>query len=167
MKRKTRKGTFETNSSSVHNIVISRKAVDRTKIPGSLHFCGGEFGWEVDEYGDPASKASYLFVALLDRDDRDSLIETIKNTLAEHGCIATFEEIKEDSWDNGYIDHSGYLGDFVDAVVNDKNMLLSYLFGNSIVFTANDNMDWEDNPYAEEIDSYENDGDYVTFYKGN
>ena len=58
-------------------------------------------------------------------------------------------EYKEATWrdDNstfmsydGYINHAGELEDFVDFILSNPNMLLSYLFNNdSIVATGNDN----------------------------
>lgn len=62
---KIRKGIFETNSSSVHTLCISKR--NDLKIPNSFKFeRGGEFGWSYDTYDDSMSKGDYLYQLLED-----------------------------------------------------------------------------------------------------
>ena len=47
MKRQIRQGVFETNSSSTHAICISKDHdTSKLKLPDSVSFDHGEFGWE-------------------------------------------------------------------------------------------------------------------------
>lgn len=58
----TRKGVFETNSSSTHSITIVPGDYVPDKIPMAGDVCvvyTGEFGWERETYHDAATKASY------------------------------------------------------------------------------------------------------------
>lgn len=170
MKRQTRKGVFETNSSSVHTITISKNGYDKSTIPEALAFTFGEFGWEVDKLSSVYEKASYLYTALNNVEDRDEKIEFIKNTLKSVGCTAAFAEKKETHryFENGYIDHAEDLGEFIDAVFENGDTLLNYLFGDGCIYTYNDNMDYDDMEYADEIDAIKNDEmNLDVFYKGN
>ena len=61
MKRKIRRGTFETNSSSTHAICITKSDVKKCDLSKNVTFTHGEFGWEVEEYYGLWEKASYLY----------------------------------------------------------------------------------------------------------
>lgn len=158
MKEQTRKGVFETNSSSVHTITISKKGYDKSIIPEVLVFTFGEFGWEVDKLSSVYEKASYLYTSLNNVEDRDEKIEFIKNTLKSVGCTAAFAEKKETHsyFENGYIDHAEDLGEFIDVVFENENALLNYLFGDGCIYTYNDNMDYDNMEYSDEIYWLEN-----------
>jgi hypothetical protein len=82
-----RKGVFETNSSSTHSIAISKKPV---VIGKSIHFRIGEFGWEEK----CVDTADYLYTAILEQDDRDSLLDRLKEMLDNHSIQYKFEEPK-------------------------------------------------------------------------
>ena len=45
-----RNSLFETNSSSVHALIIPKD--NPVYIPKSVRLYGGEYGWEIDEYYD-------------------------------------------------------------------------------------------------------------------
>ena len=65
MKTQIRRGVFETNSSSVHSISIIKDDF-KGSLPKKFTIdCNGEFGWEVDTYDCPKSKAAYLYQAIL------------------------------------------------------------------------------------------------------
>ena len=128
MKRQTRKNVFETNSSSVHTITISKHAYNRTNVPNTLVFEYGEFGWGIDTLDTPEEKASYLYTAIADRDDRDSILSMISGACASVECDAVFGGAKDGFWETGYIDHSEELGRFVDTVLDSDDTLLRYLF---------------------------------------
>ncbi len=165
MKRQKRRNVFETNSSSVHTITISKQGYDKSKIPESIAFTFDEFGWEVGKLCSLQDKASYLYTALNDVTDRGKYIEFIKNTLKSVGCVAAFEEKKGNSyWENGYIDHSESLGSFLGKVFENEDSLLRYLFGTGCIYTYNDNMNYEDLPFYDEMNL---DAGYDIIRKGN
>lgn len=147
---KCRKGMFETNSSSTHSICISKEKIDTDKLAGRhIHFGIGEWGWEE---GTVYDTADYLYTAILDSPSikiADRRLEKLKTILDKYYINYSFEPIVKDEEYNYYcpvedhfyygIDHGRECWDFVEAVLNDENMLLCWLFGNSFVKTGNDN----------------------------
>lgn len=184
-----RNRVFETNSSSTHSICISKKSVDADGCHVDFHF--GEFGWENDD----ADVADYLYTAIyeLDPDGKNGLLNKLKDILDSHCISYTFEKSKlvhyeydgADWWETntGYIDHGYETSAFVHAVLNDDNMLMRYLFGDSHVYTGNDNEDGNPMCYAaeptvwkcdagwhnswEEPNPYHDEEKYDYFFKGN
>jgi hypothetical protein len=175
-----RKGVFETNSSSTHSIAISKKPVVAGKY---ISFGIGEFGWE----NGCADTADYLYTAILEQNNSTELLNKLKEILDKYLIEYKFEEPRYETSSNGeykwlecgYIDHSDELGEFLDAVLNDDDLLIRYLFGDSTVYTGNDNQDsdpsgcdiaeeyyWDydcnmhPNPYHDPVN-------YDYFYKGN
>lgn len=145
--RQIRNNVFETNSSSMHSIAISKEPV--INLPDTIYFRLGEFGWEFDK----VDSGDYLYTAIMtiyDKKDRDNKLNELKSVLDSRGIKYEFETPKFDSdgWlDNGYIDHSDELSTFIDAVLSDEDMLMRLLFGNSCVFTGNDNSTSEEQAY--------------------
>ncbi len=186
MKYTIRENVWETNSSSMHAIAISKTNVDLEKnvFPyyGVVHFNHGEFGWEHSIYGDVDSKASYLYQALFEvyptdkyieddkgkhnEKDRSDLINWIYTVLGKYRIEAVFDtdDYDEDGWREGYIDHGYELDDFLKYVLGNEKHLLNYLFGNSLICTSNDNDDMDD--FNEFVDHYEN-KNYKLIVKGN
>lgn len=179
--KQIRRGVFETNSSSTHSICISKAPVT---VGGYIHFGIGEYGWE----NDCVDIADYLYTAILCMDDSEKLLNELKEILDRHSIEYKFEEPKytgdEDyKWlDNGYIDHSYDTRDFINAVLADEDMLMRCLFGDSCVYTGNDNQDcqpagcdisdkimWEykNGEYIEKPNPHHNPENYDYFYKGN
>lgn len=181
---KVRKGVFETNSSSTHSISISRKKVDKTKLPKSIHFSIGEFGWAEDE----VNPAAYLYTYIVYWDEMtEYYLDELKKFLDDLGVEYTFEEPKYDSWGlvDGYIDHAEY--GFVTWLFESEDRLMRYLFGNTHVYTGNDNVDddfdvkystrrlaisdaekWDDETgYQFMPNPYHNEDENEYFYKGN
>lgn len=152
MKRQIRKGVYETNSSSIHAICITK---DNTyNLENHIDFCVGEYGWEFEEYRDTYNKASYLITAILsfDKEYADEKLEQLKSILDSYGITYTLPELKIQSykWNNkihyyydidGYIDHSEELKALLDNLLSDQDKLFKYLFGDSIIITGNDNGD--------------------------
>lgn len=184
--RQIRNNVFETNSSSIHSIAISKEPV--AGLPESIYFCLGGYGWEFDD----VSPASYLYTAIMtiyDKKDRDNKLNKLKSILDSRGIKYEFETPKFGSggWlKNGYIDHSENLDMFIETVLSDEDMLMRLLFGNSCVFTGNDdsdskeqayikrwekeyrNYDWEtDTTTIEKNPYYMEENNYDWFYKGN
>ena len=141
-----RKGVIETNSSSVHCIVLSQSG-NRNPFPASLTLRGGEFGWEFDKLTTPEEKAYYLYTAMYciftwydDRSDFDAEVEKLLNVLSDVGICAFAEEIKEEDWCS--IDHSEDLPEFLAEVLSSPENILNFLFSHeSYVLTGNDNSD--------------------------
>jgi hypothetical protein len=153
--KQIRKGVFETNSSSTHSICIAKEA--ELTIPKSLHFDFGEFGWECDTLRSLGEKATYLYTGLIAEKRKDDA-EKIFELLRSKGIEVTAEEpifenrsytnsegklVEYTSSENtGYVDHSDELTDFLNAVCEDENKLMNYLFSDlSFIITGNDNDD--------------------------
>ena len=162
MKKAIRTNIFETNSSSTHTISISRN-FDATKyqFPKTLVFQGGEFGWEVEIYDDVDSRCRYLYTALCsiyEGNELEAKKKHIEEVLQKYGVVAAFA--KFEYYDDGYIDHYNGTIELINYVFENENNLLNYLFGDTFIYTYNDNMDSEDKPVIRG-------GDYEEIYKGN
>jgi hypothetical protein len=179
-----RNGVFETNSSSTHSIAISKAPV---VIGKRIHFGIGEFGWE----NDIADTADYLYTAILEQNNSSELLNKLKEILDKHSIEYKFAEPRYtksyngeyEYLDYGYIDHSYELGEFLDAILSNEDLLMRYLFGDSAVYTGNDNQDcdpsgcniadayvWvedENGKYVEQPNPYHDPVNYDYFYKGN
>ena len=164
MKRKIRRGTFETNSSSTHAICITKSDMKNCDLPKHVTFTHGEFGWEDDEYSGVWKKASYLYQAIYDRNEGDNLkeyLDKITKLLSEKGITCDFESDSNKEWGNGYIDHSEDAGEFISYVLKNSDNLVKYLFGDSFIITGNDNSDeFKDRMY---INEGEEETSYGTF----
>lgn len=185
MKLTIRRGVWETNSSSVHAISITKKNIEKDLNPLAVHFNHGEYGWEHNVYSSVDSKASYLYQALFevysagaffgkyDNNDnkknlklREEAINWIYDTLGKYGVGAVFDTDDYDAsgWSNGYIDHGCELIDFVEAIIGNEKRLLRYLFGDGVIVTSNDNSDMDDIAYFRENTPEK---DYEIFEKWN
>lgn len=191
--KQIRQNTFETNSSSTHSICISKNPVVdvRNKY---VYFGSGNFGWSTDTVTDTAS---YLYTAMVTayspQEFREKL-EKLKSILDRYGITYDFspvEEIKSD-FTPGYsyleftrdryasVDHASQCIPFIESLLNDEDMLLRYLFGDSHIYTGNDNSSengdhcyeafdtiWDDEK-CEEVPNYKHDEEhYDYFFKGN
>ena len=153
-----RQGVFETNSSSTHAISIMAYDKDKCNIPNTVTFSTDQdFGWEFEKYTDYISKAAYIWTTLCSRycylkdekrllDCKHRLTKILQDAGVENVLFA--ENSYEDTpWGDepylgldGYVDHYSDLNDMVDEMMNDPEMLLSYLFDDrSTVATGNDN----------------------------
>ena len=152
---KIRNGCFETNSSSVHAMIVTKEKTDVEPSNKFVHFGLGEFGWEENGYYDPDEKASYFYTAacaVMNRDVKDEITALLK----PYGIKCKFDRPVFNSYtssydgsvhiylDNGSIDHDYECKKFVDAMMNDSDMLVRFLFNDdSFVQTGNDNSDME------------------------
>lgn len=166
MKRTIRNGVFETNSSSVHVIAISKEKPKT--LPSSIIFGHGEFGWEHHSYYASYIKAKYLneaihevFADWKDIEKGKEKILAVQNriiaNLAERGIEATFDYDTYDNskyYENGYIDHGNELKHWVNDMLSDTDKLINFLFSDdSYVETGNDNSD--DVPKIPDEDKYD------------
>lgn len=183
MKRQIRNSVFETNSSSTHSIAISKK---NPVIGKYIHFRIGEFGWE----NGCVDTADYLYTAILEQDNRDDLLNRLKEILNSYSIEYEFDEPLwhesydgEDKWlGYGYVDHSYELIEFLNTILSNEDLLMRYLFGDSNVYTGNDNQDscpagcniadrttweYENGKYIEMPNPYHDPENYDYFFKGN
>ena len=189
MKIQIRRGVFETNSSSVHTITITKNS-NNLKFPKKLIFDSGDYGWEHASLTTPEEKASYLWEGIISAfpdhknknlTEYNKAIASITKILKSVGIKAVFKYNnpkyikskfedyyyyefcdKDGNVDDGYIDHSSELCTFLYDVCFDKTKLLNYLFSTeSFIKTGNDN---EDEDYPDE--DYET-KDYSVYVKGN
>ena len=185
--KKIRRGTFETNSSSTHSIVIPRKK-ESISTGDNFVFNTGSYEWEFGRY----DFADYLWTAILQisnyHEDKSGSVyvnpwskqrfeihsidewkEKIRNVLSPYYADIIFKMPKVDDW--GYedcsIDHVSETMELLDKLYDDEELLLnSILYGE--VFTGNDNCYEEEQIYDEEIQEYEDDEDnYYVYYKYN
>ena len=187
MKRQIRQGVFETNSSSTHAICISKDHdTSKLKLPNSVSFDHGKFGWECRELKHTYEKASYLYEAILGtyyENGSEEKLDHLEEILNKHGIECDFEPTSGEYWDDGYIDHVGEddMPDWLENMMNDDDALLTYLFGDAFVITGNDNDDgFRDTLYEvvseintdygtwNEYGGYKKEYDnYDIYYKGN
>lgn len=145
MKRQIRQGVFETNSSSTHAICISKNHdTSNLKLPDTVAFTHGEFGWECETLRNVWEKASYLYEAILGtygENGAEEKIDHVKEVLSKYGVAYAFEPCSDKYWDDGYIDHVGQddMPEWLENMMSDDDALLTYLFGDAFVVTGNDN----------------------------
>ena len=137
-----RSNVFETNSSSVHSLCISKEPYE---IPnGTVDFIPGYYGWDEGF----ALPTSYLITALYCNEMED-MIPHLKGILDKHGVHYIIHQPEKDSsgwYEDCDIDHSGNLFGFLNDIMQDEDKLLRFLFSeNSIVYTGNDNNYYDEN----------------------
>lgn len=157
-----RKGCFETNSSSVHALVIPD---DQTiSIPTKVTLYSGEYGWENEEYGDTLN---YFYQACVDqgRAEVDRFFNYLKSKGIEeiHAPELHWTKYKDFEYvenNDGWVDHSGEIP--FDELFANEHLLDSFLFGSgAYVHTGNDNSDLD---WAEEL---KNQDDVTIIWKYN
>lgn len=116
--RVTRRGVFETNSSSTHTIALSASdIVTPDRIPLTDDICvvfPGEFGWGVEHYNDAPTKASYcLTYAHPERGHPQSeeLMAALRGVLEEEAAAPVEFRPLGDFYPWGYIDHQSDYGE--------------------------------------------------------
>lgn len=108
-----RHSVFETNSSSSHSISIAggEYKPDRLLVEdGVCRVYPGEFGWEVEDYYDAATKASYCVTYIMNctcDDQRDEEQEMLRRVIAQNTGADEVQFVKscDEFWPWGYIDH--------------------------------------------------------------
>lgn len=146
-----RKNVFETNSSSTHAIsFITDYKLD--ELPHYVSFHLDSFGWE-SRY---ANALDYLYTAIVnyyDHDEAEEKINHLKKLMDEHNIrykfYPEFDKIDPRDGEDYYLDHASDLGEFLEAMENDTNLLRFIASGE--VYTTNDNCDHDDanDPYNE------------------
>lgn len=164
-----RLGVFETNSSSTHAICIKNEAPE--VIPNAITFFPGEYGWEIDNLQTIEERASYFYTAALELKCEDTVIKGIQNALEPMGIECKFRKLDSEWCPYGYIDHAGELFDFVNDLLSDSSLLVSFLFnGDSFVLTGNDNIEDDDDSTWYRLDEAMKSMDknkFIIYEKGN
>ncbi len=160
-----RDGFFETNSSSVHVLVIPKDT--KIDIPHKVFLSGGEYGWSSDTEYDTLN---YFYQACVDngREELEKFFEYLKRKGVEEIHAPEINWVKSE-WNgreyeyaennSGYIDHGNEIP--LDDLFANENLLDRFLFGDSFVETGNDNSD-----YCPDEDEYDSNV-YDTIRKGN
>lgn len=161
---KIRSNVFETNSSSVHSICISKDKVEYAPTTVCLNF--EEYEWNCGSY----SAKDYLWTAILllksyNYDEKKKeynykripeIENHIREVLYKYGVKrVVFKYPKrnnlepEDSWykyeEEPSIDHDCETEPFVDACLENDDLLARTILGASFVYTGNDNSCDDDN----------------------
>lgn len=173
--RTVRYNAFETNSSSTHTMLIPAERPEA--VPKCVSFRFDSFGWGTGD----ANPRDYLYTAIYcyyTQEEAEEKVNTIKHALDAVGIYYDFEEPKFDSYtlsngevdrylDNGSIDHSDDLGEFLDEVFSSDDTLVNFIVG-GIVGTGNDNTELH-NPAEDFYDSLskEEQRKYIYCFKGN
>ena len=143
MEKQIKHGTFETDSNSIHSICISEEPVNTENQ--TVHFHIGEYGLENGKY----DVASYLYTAIMCRDDCDELISKLQEILHKYRISHSMEapifnnSVTYKILENGYIDYNEETEEFINAVFADENLLLRCLLGNSYVHISSDIQDYD------------------------
>ena len=94
-KRQIRRGVFETNSSSVHSITITKDTIDANVMGFNdddlIEVDAGEFGWGVERHRDQYTKLSYLVVMALETEGSEC--ETVEQFYETEGFQKINSEI--------------------------------------------------------------------------
>ena len=154
-----RRNVFESNSSSCHSIAISKDKVPN--VAGKhVYFGAGEYGWEQDCVEDTAS---YLHTAIVDSStpaQYEERINKIKEILDRYGVQYEFAPVKykkseynpdyeyiefaspNSQW--AHVDHAYECAELINTLLSNEDLLIRYLFGDSCIYTGNDNSGDED-----------------------
>jgi hypothetical protein len=147
----TRQAVFETNSSSTHSLSISSSSTDLLDtLPlneqGEVVLNGGQFGWEVEDYSDASTKASYaaIYVSEWSGEKSAEFKEVLDTVIKQQtGCSNVVYDLSTD-WshprETSYIDHQSVEGGQLDYLFEDPELLRQFIFNpRSILHTDNDN----------------------------
>lgn len=161
-----RASIFETNSSSVHVLVIPKDTA--ISIPRKVFLSGGEYGWG---FGTECDTLNYFYQACVDqgREELETFFEYLKSKGVEEIHAPEINWVKSE-WNgqeyeyaennDGHIDHCGEIP--LDELFANENLLDRFLFGTgSFVETGNDNSDG-----CPDEDNYDH-NIYDTIEKGN
>lgn len=135
---------FETNSSSVHALVIPKDT--KLYIPDTVHLHTGEYGWSCEKEYDTLSYL-YTACATYGKDEVNKLIAYLHRKGVEN------IDCHEGDW--YYVDHDECIP--FNELFTNENLLDRFLFGeDSYVQMGNDNSDGEDpDEYSYDLDKYD------------
>ena len=139
--KQCRNNVFETNSSSVHAISISKDGLEPSKLyldeNDKIIVELGSFGCN-DELTTQDEKLSYLMTCMYyiypnipDKNSRVYLYESIKNVICKY---ADADDIILTNIDGAYIDHQSAPYDTSDLIINiyDEDSIIDFIFNKYI-----------------------------------
>lgn len=183
---KVRRGTFETNSSSVHAIAIQKNnnftSIDVehgmydyseakcSSYAETLSIYPDAFYDEFCLYTSPRSKLSYIYTASILLDKENDFCKTLK-WLKEDSIKYKFYKYKKTEKNpfNVYIDHYDYvdskckcvLEEFLNFVFSNKDIFYNFVFNDrSYIWTGSDGSPVIPHVYVDE-------DEYISFIKEN
>jgi hypothetical protein len=138
----TRRGVFETNSSSTHSITIVPGDFVPDTMPLEDGVCvvyPGEFGWDEESLHDVATKASYALTYAKGSRNEQELLLMLTNVLRyQTGAAQVRFRKSNDYYEWGYIDHQS--NDIADEIFESAEVLRAFIFNPaSCLHTDNDN----------------------------
>ena len=168
-----RESVFETNSSSVHALIISENEPAFTG-KRTLRVSVGEYGWGPDVLDTPEERANYFYTAMCcqnyyrDNDPFNRLGELLApyGVTLVRGVEPVFRKYDNGRYylDNGYIDHAEDTEALVQLMCDNPNLLYRFIFSEaSCVVVTNDNYDKCD----EHIKSHRPSSPHIYMEKGN
>lgn len=144
MKVQIRRGLFETNSSSVHTLVIGNNGQNIYKdLPKEI-----KFELEFVDYYSPDTvqkKANFLYrqIVVFSNNTSEDL-NKIKNYLQEFNIKCIFTNPLEYSFFRDVIDERYNVPDFVNDILEDSVSFMNYLFSEDSYIGLYDNNLWEE-----------------------
>jgi hypothetical protein len=152
----TRRGVFETNSSSSHSIAICNTgSLHPDDIPVSDYYddgvnahtkcivlTGGEFGWEVESHHDALTKANYLAIAANTEARKQLLIDVLKEATGASEVVFACQTDEYNGPRYSYIDHQSAPceGDAAAEAFESADAMKAFIFNRgSTLHTDNDN----------------------------
>lgn len=151
MKTQIRRGLFETNSSSVHAIVICRDTrplkVATDSFPKNITFSCDEFaGWDHEVFNDYQAKADYLYTCMVCMaEDNKHYLNSWKYQIMSYLALWNIEcKFNKESERYATLPHLNfdYILNFIKFIMKDEIHLLDYLFNPKSFFEkGNDNED--------------------------
>lgn len=143
--KKIRNGMFETNSSSSHSIILNKGRITDKLNPdkyGILKIYPDEFGWDIMDYTDAYTKASYCLTYAKQAKNK-KWENMLRKVLLRHTQAKEVEFIQDNNmypW--GYIDHQSGPEEMgaCTPVFNSESDLANFIFNpECILHTDNDN----------------------------
>lgn len=150
-----RTNCFETNSSSIHALIIPKDTT--LHIPSSVHLSYGSYGWGIDTITDTLN---YIYTACKDygQYEVDKLIEYLKSK----GVEEITESSEQENERNYGIDHYRELP--LAEIFDNESLLDRFIFSDDAkVILSNDNLD-DETITDDLVQPYEND-DYDIIWK--
>ena len=135
--KKIRTSTFETNSSSVHTIIISKRSIEIPE-PCEIVYKNRIFCGEVAEYWDWKDKAIYFYIACSFGSEDSELTEKYDKFLEKYGIRITCADNSEEC-DFSSIDHPEEILYFAESLLENTDILEGFIFGKySKIYTSMD-----------------------------
>lgn len=112
---------------------------------GVIELRGGEFGWEIEDYHDAETKASYmaLYADRYSGQESESFTEIIKNVIKEQTGCKEVQFLFSDDYNSpyhSYIDHQSVDSDQYHYLFYNPEELRNFIFNKqSYLHTDNDN----------------------------